>query len=341
MTGVCPSCGGNLVGCPICNAPPKRIAQKMMYVVPPPLKGRLRSLIMRSPTWEVQGVDLSKWNGNVNFAITRTKCQYAFLRYGYGDGWEDPKLATYYNDAKLNDFPVGAYWFCYIGKDPQKHAQGFADLLRKYPPTLEEVDDAETSSCSTPQQSLEWMKNMDSRLKGLTNKDPMTYTSPGIWNGMIASSIYWKLKLLWDAAWTTADAPRIPYDFTDWLYWQWDADGNRKAAEYGSTGGDYDMDLNRCKLTIAQFNARYGTHIQPIGATPQPPSNVVPEKVLIAQASVNIRSAPNPVGDTYIIGGTTLNKVWYPETIEKDQSLQDWYKMGKKVYIKKELTKLP
>jgi GH25 family lysozyme M1 (1,4-beta-N-acetylmuramidase) len=282
----------------------------------------------------------------MNFAGLKAHAQYAYLRYGYGDGWEDPKLATYYNDAKANDFPIGGYWFDYIGKDPQKHAQGFADLLRKYPPTLDEVEDAETSTLS-PGASLEWMKATDTQLKGLTNKIPKIYTAPGIWNGIIARSSYWIGRKLWDATWTTALAPTIPFDFTmGWEDWQHSADGNRKAAEYGSTLGDADMDLNRFNGTITAFNSRYGTHIQPIGSIVVPPVVVppvvvppgtIPEYVIITAGELSIRNAPNLSAG--VIGHALLNTKWYPlELVTTDIP---WYRVGKNAFISKGYTRYP
>jgi hypothetical protein len=188
---------------------------------------------------------------------------------------------------------------------------------------------------------LEWIKLADQKLRNKTGKVQMPYTSMGFWNTGVARSTYWVGRRLWDATWTTRDYPTLPLDFADWDEWQWSADGNKKAAEYGSTGGDPDMDLNRWKLNCAAFNARYGTHIQPIGTVPPIiiPPGTVPEKVILI-TNANIRAEPNP-SVANVIGIGTMNKIWYPEAIEKDQYGSDWYKMGKKVYIKKELTRLP
>lgn len=341
MAKLCPSCGGNLVGCPVCDAPPKRVSPKAMSS-PSPFRGRLRSILMGSPVWEVQGIDISKWNGTMNFAVTKTKCQYAFLRAGYGNGWKDPNVDTYYANANSNDFPVGFYWFCYIGQDIVKHAEGFASYINTHPHKLDDVIDAETSTLD-PYSTLVWLKELDSRLGSLTNRPidyRLTYTAPGIWNGMVQRSTYWTNRKLWDAAWTTADAPRIPYDFSSWTHWQWSADGNRKAAEYGSTGGDYDMDLDRFNGTVAQFNARYGTHIQPIGSvTPPvtPPTN--PEYVIINTGELAIRSTPQ-ILTTNTIGHALFNTKWYPYEMVNSNGI-NWYRVGKNAYISANYVRLP
>jgi hypothetical protein len=99
------------------------------------------------------------------------------------------------------------------------------------------------------------------------------------------------------------------------------------------------MDLNRFNGTVAQFNAKYGTHIVPIGTVPPIiiPPGTVPEKVVLI-TNANIRTDPNPSIEN-IIGVGTMNKTWYPEGTVLDQYGAEWYRFGKKIYIKKELTK--
>lgn len=299
-------------------------------------------MLYGSPTWEVQSIDISKWNGQMNFAITRTKCQYVTIRYGYGNGWKDPSADQFYRDARAQDMPVSAYWFCNIGEDPDKHVNGFAEELLSKPVQLDIHLDFERTiiNPSNPSQTLEWIKLVDGKINGKTGKIEVPYTSKGFWDGSVARSSYWINKKLWDANWTTRDYPAIPLDFTGWEEWQWSADGNKKASEYGSTNGDPDMDLDRSCYTVVQFNAKYGTHIQPIGGT-QPPPGTVPDVVIIGGVDINIRLAPNPSDPLIVIGIAQSGKKWYPEAIEKDQYGSEWYKVGKKAYIKKALTRLP
>lgn len=339
MATVCPNCGGSLVNCPMCNAPPKRILPMMdIYTGKPPLRSRL----FGSPVWEVQGIDISKWNGQINFNITRTKCQVVTIRYGYGNGWKDASADQFYRDARAADMPVSAYWFCNIGEDAEKHAQGFTTELATKPIQVEQHFDFERTYLTNPTATLEWIKSADVKLRNKTGKVQMPYTSMGFWNTGVARSTYWIGRRLWDATWTTRDYPTIPLDFADWDEWQWSADGNNKAAEYGSTGGDPDMDLNRWKLNCAAFNARYGTHIQPIGTVPPIiiPPGVIPERVIVNTGEANLRHAPDPVSPN-ICGVSKLGMSLYPEAIEKDVYGAEWYKLGKKIYIKKLLTRLP
>ncbi len=344
MARICPICGGNQTGCPTCNAPPMRVIPKtaMMLTGGMPLRSRLSHIMYGAKMWEVQGIDISRHNGNMNFAITKTKCQYGIMRLGYGNEWKDPKSDVNYQGAMSNDFPMGAYWFCYIGQNAQMHAINFASEIATHRPQLNIVLDAETTTLD-PTGTLNWLIACDKELTRLTGKQAIIYTAAWFWNTKVARSSYFSNRMNWVANWTTRDYPYTPTDLSLWGDWQWSADGNKKALEYGSTGGDPDMDLDRSILTVAQFNAKFGTHISPIGVIPppQPPPGTVPEVVVIGAVDVNIRSEPNPIGDTNVIGLAPSGKKWFPESIVKDQFGSEWYKMGKKVYIKKELTRLP
>jgi GH25 family lysozyme M1 (1,4-beta-N-acetylmuramidase) len=292
-----------------------------------------------APTWEVQGIDISKWNGSMNFAVTKTKCQYVYIRAGYGNGWEDGSLDTFYIGARAQDIPVGLYWYCRIGEDPIAHADGFAEVITAHPPQLRIVLDAESSTLG-PQATLEWLKTVDGRIRSKTNRVPKVYTSMGFWNTGVARSSYWAGRELWDANWTTRDTPIIPFDWVTWDDWQWSADGNRRAAEYGSTGGDADMDLNRFNGTVVQFNTKYGTHILPLGgvAPPQPPG-AVPPYVIITIGELAIHSTPAPLQNN-IIGHALLNSRWYPLKAV-DGGGVTWYEVAQGAYISKNYTRYP
>jgi len=340
MAKVCPTCGGTRVGCPTCGLPPKRTLPKQSAL------SRLYNAIFLptvqkygAKVWEVQGIDISKWNGTMSFSITKQKCQYVIMRLGYGTQWKDSACDIFYAGARAADMPVGVYWYLNIGQDANLTAQSFAEEISTHQPQLDIVLDVESTTLN-PTGTLNWLIACDTKLTQLTGKKAMIYTSAYFWS-KVAPSAYWSGRVLWVANWTTRDYPYMPSGWTSWNHWQWSADGNRKAAEYGSTNGDPDMDLDRFNGTVVQFNAKYGTHIQPIGGggPPSPPGEV-PEKVIVNTGAVNLRHAPDPIAQNQC-ATSKLGQVLYPEAIEKDQFGKEWYKLGKKIYIKKELTRLP
>ena len=86
----------------------------------------------------MNGVDLSHWNGEVNFFLLRhaNNIEFVILKAGGSEGgkyYKDPKFDEYYNLAKANDIKVGAYFF--VGKgfttktEAKKQAEYFLSLV--------------------------------------------------------------------------------------------------------------------------------------------------------------------------------------------------------------------
>lgn len=60
------------------------------------------------------GVDISKYNGNVNMRVAKQNgVEFVILKAGSGARGEDPYFQTNYRNAKAAGMPVGAYWYSY------------------------------------------------------------------------------------------------------------------------------------------------------------------------------------------------------------------------------------
>lgn len=296
-------------------------------------------LLYGAPVYEVVGIDISRWNGTMNFSVAKTKCQYVIMRAGYGAQWQDGSLEVFYQGAKSNDMPLGFYWYCRTYEDPLLTADSFASIIKSHILQLDIVLDVE-STTKTQLETLNWILACDGRLRNLTGKVPMIYTSKGFWDTGVARSGNWASRRLWDANWTTRDYPVVPLD---WNYkqgdhWQWSADGNKKAASYGSTGGDADMDEDRYYGTVEQFNVQYGTHITHLGTPPTPPTpGQVPENVIITTGELAIHNTTQAV-QTNIVGHALINTIWHPYE-EVYQNGIFWYRVTKDGYISKAYTR--
>ena len=89
------------------------------------------------------GIDISLWQGDVDFKKVKTdpKAQFVILRAGFGKylKQEDPTFAPNYERAKAEGIPVGAYWYSYA-KTPEEArieanvcAQVLGDRKFEYP----------------------------------------------------------------------------------------------------------------------------------------------------------------------------------------------------------------
>ena len=62
-----------------------------------------------------QGIDVSTWQGNIDWGSVAPNCYFAIIRAGYGIGHIDDYFETNYRNAKANGVKVGAYWYSYAG----------------------------------------------------------------------------------------------------------------------------------------------------------------------------------------------------------------------------------
>lgn len=78
------------------------------------------------------GVDISKYNGNVNMRVAKQNgVEFVILKAGSGARGEDPYFQTNYKNAKAVGMPVGAYWYSYAMNvnEAKGEAKRFMKLL--------------------------------------------------------------------------------------------------------------------------------------------------------------------------------------------------------------------
>ncbi|MBR5363238.1 MAG: glycoside hydrolase family 25 protein [Oscillospiraceae bacterium] len=73
--------------------------------------------VKTAPPYLYKGIDVSQYQGDINFEKVRDESENKFviMRAGYGRflDQEDPTFKTNYNRAKAAGIPVGAYWYSY------------------------------------------------------------------------------------------------------------------------------------------------------------------------------------------------------------------------------------
>jgi GH25 family lysozyme M1 (1,4-beta-N-acetylmuramidase) len=64
---------------------------------------------------KLKGIDVSKFQGDIDFSTTAANIDFAVLRAGYGKltTQEDKKFQRNYAGFKKTGTPIGAYWYCY------------------------------------------------------------------------------------------------------------------------------------------------------------------------------------------------------------------------------------
>lgn len=82
---------------------------------------------------QLKGIDVSIWNGSINWAQTKKEIDFAILRIGYGRevSQKDTRFEANYAGCKANNIPVGGYWYNYAKTvdDAKREAQACIKCL--------------------------------------------------------------------------------------------------------------------------------------------------------------------------------------------------------------------
>lgn len=79
---------------------------------------------------ELKGIDVSHWQGNIDWGLVKQNVDFAIIKAGGSDDgfYTDSTFESNYAGAKAVGLPIGAYYF--VGKDFVSSADGLADADR-------------------------------------------------------------------------------------------------------------------------------------------------------------------------------------------------------------------
>lgn len=85
----------------------------------------------------IGGIDVSQWQGSINWTLTKTAIGFALIRAGYGDSLTypnqvDTQFKRNFSECKRLGIPVGIYYYCYAETPEQakREAQCCIALLK-------------------------------------------------------------------------------------------------------------------------------------------------------------------------------------------------------------------
>lgn len=295
--------------------------------------------VLRVATDKVLGIDVSRWQGLMNWLIAlNAGAKYAFIRAG--------SIGTYdgvcYEDVyfKLNSqtayryMPVGYYWYFRPNHSGLVQADYFTKLVEGMERKLPMVCDIETSGGLTPYYVEKRTKEFCDRLEQNLGEKPIIYTSQGFWHKNILSGInrpVWAVRLdLWVANFTLRPNPAMPVTWSekDYTFWQWSADGNMRGKEFGAESRSIDLNY---------FNGNMEDFLKYLGGETEPP--VIPPngnggdivtvegKMLnVLVPSLRIRSGPSTSYAT--VGGLRAGNSPIELGESKDSYGNDWSNIG-------------
>jgi len=198
---------------------------------------------------QVQGIDVSKWQSEVNWQKAKTAgAQFAFIRAGSVD---NPTGACYEDfqfqrNAQLAPpvLPVGFYWYFRPNQNAVKQAEFFINLIRgkdyKLYPTVDVEENGNLSASSVAIAIWSFLNRVYQQL----GVKCQVYTSPGFWNSYVEHNTWAKEYPLWVAHWNV-QVPMLPADWANaslpYTFWQSYVGNDGPEFGMGSKGLDHDV----------------------------------------------------------------------------------------------------
>jgi lysozyme len=176
----------------------------------------------------VHGVDVSRWQGNIDWATLRTQgANFAYIKATDGGDHLDPMFRTNWRKAKEAGLKRGAYHFFYWCRTAGEQADWFIRNVPRDPDALPPVIDVEwngESACKrrpSTENVLEKMQVFMDKLERYYGKRPVIYTAPDFYadnlQGAFQNYPFWLRSV--------AAHPSKRYPGRKWLFWQYSGSG--------------------------------------------------------------------------------------------------------------------
>jgi lysozyme len=211
--------------------------------------------VKRAHTMPIQGIDVSYWQGDINWQEVRDAgVSFAYIKATEGGDHIDPKFQDNWNGAKRAGIARGAYHFIYWCRPGNEQALWFILNVPQDPDALPPVLDLEwhTNSKTCPDKiardkALGKIKVILDAMQAHTGKRPIIYTDPEFYRevlrGEFADYHYWLRSV--------AAEPEKVYGDRSWAFWQFTTtgkvpgiDGKVDRNSFNGTSGDWQRVLN-------------------------------------------------------------------------------------------------
>lgn len=194
-------------------------------------------------TW---GIDVSHWQGDVNWPLVATQCRFGICKATEGTGYRDPAFATNYKGIRDAGLIRGSYHFARVSSREGITKAGFrrdaedeadwhlevigADRRRTLPPILDIEWDKRARGIGPPEiiaWCLAWLERVERR----TQRIPIIYTGRNYWRWKLAQTNALHRYTLWLAQYkknAQGDGPKTPISGWPWKFWQY---SNKKTVQ--------------------------------------------------------------------------------------------------------------
>jgi len=179
-------------------------------------------------SYPVHGVDVSRWQGNIDWARLKTQgANFAYIKATDGGDHLDPMFKTNWRGAAAAGLKRGAYHFFYWCRGGAEQAAWFIRNVPRDPDALPPVIDVEwnhLSNCRkrpSPERVREKMQVFMDKLEAHYGKRPVIYTAPDFYKdnlrGAFPNHPFWLRAV--------AQHPSKVYPGRKWVFWQYSGSG--------------------------------------------------------------------------------------------------------------------
>lgn len=201
--------------------------------------------------YPVHGVDVSKYQGDINWRVLKSKgVSFAFIKATEGGDHNDESFKEYWYEAKRAGIPRGAYHFYYFCTSAIKQAKWFIKNVPKdstaMPPVLDAEWNHQSKTCKKRPPAHRVRSEFRIFLKALERhygKKPIIYTSPDFYDDNLKGSF--KSHKFWLRS--VKAHPKVRYRNRKWLFWQYTGTGKMK-------GVKGKIDINAFNGSVGTFN---------------------------------------------------------------------------------------
>ncbi|WP_138753267.1 glycoside hydrolase family 25 protein [Paenibacillus sinopodophylli] len=197
--------------------------------------------------YEVKGLDVSHYQGNIDWATVagKKKFQFAYMKATEGHDYTDDTFARNWEQAKANGLLVGAYHFFSSRSTGAEQAERFISVVPVDKNSMPPVIDLEIALNHDPLVIEKELKSMSDKLEAVYHKKPILYVTYDTYNTYTSSGFedydIWIRDIV--------KSPSLK-EKRDWLLWQY---GNRGHVD----GIDAYVDLNVFNGTQDDFDLTF------------------------------------------------------------------------------------
>ena len=194
-----------------------------------PMPRQPKSKVARAHTLPVHGIDVSRWQGKIDWALVQAAgTQFAFIKATEGGNHLDPRFVENWYGAAQAGVPRGAYHFMYWCRPAHEQAAWFRRNVPNDPNALPPVLDLEWNGHSRTcpmklprEQALVDVKLMLKEMEAHTGKRPIIYTDitfhRDVLEGELHDYAHWVRSV--------AAEPQERYAGRQWTMWQYTTTG--------------------------------------------------------------------------------------------------------------------